>query len=471
MIRSVGGCEPGHSRSCGLGSRPCTRDFSDRKAAGPGTMKGKRMADRHVRRAAVLTLVAALTVLGAAAGCGDGAAPAPPWPKTVTLTTVGGNPDALVGPGLRLADGNVVTDGGDIAAYAFHKLELAAPSTDYRTPYCLQGVFGTLADVPTDRSVCRNAAAPGWSRTIFLRWLRAFPNDDDEAVPVGLSMLVEDAASRQVYRLRVLGHTRESELTAGTSAGTVTFEYEPVPAAAFVPATNLGGTVSWVGVADLYEGKERIVILSSRVYVDPELQQERWVAMIRHRGPGGALCDAMVTPTFYGANGEVLATFSAETIRAPAYMGGLLPPEFEGQGPYYCLQEGEVGVAQGTRMDGGHPLEATLVAEMRFTAVGTLRSDPVRADFVTVSDATMVAEGGGQVLRARLTNGNSALAFWRVHAFPKDTNGLPLAVFDLVKARQTAVAPGATWDLVTPAFTGAGPVSGFHLFVEHGPPQ
>jgi hypothetical protein len=233
-----------------------------------------------------------------------------------------------------------------------------------------------------------------------------------------------------------------------------------------VPATNLGGTITVTGSSEKFDGKDWIRVTKARLYVDPtasdpNLQKGQWVALVENIGTE-ILCNSQVAPTFYDAQGGVVATVFAEKTYSPSYDRPNVGR------PIYCLAPGEIGAVQGVRTDNGAALDLSKVSQMKYTAVGVVAKDAFRKDWATLSNDTVATEGGGQVLKGRLTNGDQTLGWWRVHAFPKDSSGAPLGVRDVADTR-AALAPGTTWDFTTDPFAGA--VAGFYVFIEHGNPS
>jgi hypothetical protein len=233
-----------------------------------------------------------------------------------------------------------------------------------------------------------------------------------------------------------------------------------------VPATNLGGTITVSGSSEKFDGKDWIRVTKARLYIDPNatdpsLKKGQWVALVENIGTD-ILCNSQVAPTFYDAQGGVVATVFAEKTYSPVYDRPNVGR------PIYCLAPGELGAVQGVRTDDGPALDLSKVTQMKYTAVGVVAKDAFRKDWATLSNDTVASEGGGQVLKGRLTNGAQTLGWWRIHAFPKDSSGAPLGVRDVADTR-AALAPGTTWDFATDPFTGA--VAGFYVFIEHGNPS
>jgi hypothetical protein len=156
-------------------------------------------------------------------GCGDTdtADADAGWPKRVTLQAGFGQTSDAV----RLADGAVTAEGGDVA-FTF-AVQLSLHDGGEALPvFCGQGTYGTLAEVPTDEQACTASGANRWEPRLFLG--AGLIHDAEGAASIGLSALVRDAAGEATYRLRVLGDTVTAD-ESGLEQASATFEYEPVP--------------------------------------------------------------------------------------------------------------------------------------------------------------------------------------------------------------------------------------------------
>jgi len=137
------------------------------------------------------------------------------WPRRVTLVT---NHSEEGTPALKLAEGTLLAEGGDIHLALAYVLSLRGSPDSV----CEKGTFDALGDVPTDLDTCPAASSGTWGPSAYLdaSWLHT----QEESNVIGLGLLVWDEAHTTVYRLRVLGDSYDEQGQA-----TVTFDYEPVP--------------------------------------------------------------------------------------------------------------------------------------------------------------------------------------------------------------------------------------------------
>lgn len=157
-------------------------------------------------------------------GCGMETAPtstglteptAPAWPKRVTLVTKLATDES---GSVRLADGALVEDGGDLSLDVGRVLSLSSPTSD---SLCAKGTFDALEDIPTTVDTCPASLSGTWEQRTYLS--AASLHTDEESSVVGLGLLVWSEDHTALYRLRVAGDS----YAAGVS--TATFDYEPVP--------------------------------------------------------------------------------------------------------------------------------------------------------------------------------------------------------------------------------------------------
>jgi hypothetical protein len=170
-----------------------------------------------------LAVLSALLAVSLAIGCGGGGTePLPGWPKRVTLSSPA---VAQSGESVRLADGQIVADGGDVALFLAVQMSLVVG--DLNESFCVKGTYETLAAVPTDTESCVNLLGQpyGWQGRLFLS--SAAIHTQAQSTVIGLGALVLDRAREATYRLRILG---DSYLPDDQGPlGTATFEYEPIP--------------------------------------------------------------------------------------------------------------------------------------------------------------------------------------------------------------------------------------------------
>lgn len=163
-------------------------------------------------RAQTLTLV----LIAAACGCAEVAAEGdeadtPIWPKRVTLRS----DDKFTGERVRLADGRVSMNDGDLMLNGAMVISLGSPS---EAPIlCERGGHASLADVPADTSSCESR----WVSRVYLS--ADSPHTASESDGKDMGLLVRDPTSGAIYRMRLLGDAHD-----GVEAS-VTFDYEPVP--------------------------------------------------------------------------------------------------------------------------------------------------------------------------------------------------------------------------------------------------
>ncbi|MFT3769376.1 MAG: hypothetical protein QM820_28395 [Minicystis sp.] len=138
------------------------------------------------------------------------------WPKRVTLMT---KLAASENGGVRLADGTIVTSGGDLTLYQAMVLSISTPTAD---SLCEKGTFDALSDVPTTIDACPASLSGTWEQRAYLS--AATTHGSDQSYVIGLGILVRNPDHTAMYRLRVVGDSYDS---GGVS--TATFDYEPVP--------------------------------------------------------------------------------------------------------------------------------------------------------------------------------------------------------------------------------------------------
>lgn len=142
------------------------------------------------------------------------------WPRRVTLETPG-----LVepSPAIRLADGSLDAEAGDLRLHQTMILSLRSPTAE---TVCNKGTFASLADIPTSEDGCPgDPLSPVWHD--FADLGGATIHTPEESSSIGLGLLIRDAGLTTLYRVRILGDSYSAE----TGVSTVTFDYEPVPPA------------------------------------------------------------------------------------------------------------------------------------------------------------------------------------------------------------------------------------------------
>ncbi len=138
------------------------------------------------------------------------------WPKRITLATQG---FTNASDGVQLADGAIVAGEGDLSLWMAQQLSLTSPSAG---SICDKGRFATLADVPTDTDGCPGASDGAWVARVYLS--ASSVHTSEESYAIGLGLLLRNEEHTALYRLRVLGDSRDTQ-----DVGTATFDYEPVP--------------------------------------------------------------------------------------------------------------------------------------------------------------------------------------------------------------------------------------------------
>lgn len=172
-------------------------------------MNDHALSWRHARTLALVLTAVSLGCSADSSG-GDGA-DTQTWPKRVTLRST----DKFTGEGVRLEDGSVSMDDGDLMLSSGMVISLGSPSDN--PILCRKGTFTSLADVPVDASSCESM----WVARVYVSADAPPVGGESAAKDVGL--LVRDPTSAQLYRMRLLGDTVD-EVEAS-----VTFDYEPVP--------------------------------------------------------------------------------------------------------------------------------------------------------------------------------------------------------------------------------------------------
>ena len=123
------------------------------------------------------------------------------WPKHVTLSSPA---FAQMGEGVRLADGKIVADGGDVALVLAVQLSLVVG--DLPDSFCVKGTYETLAAVPANPGSCVDSSGqPDGCREGRLFLSGATIHTNEESSVIGLSALVLNRARDATYRLRMLG--------------------------------------------------------------------------------------------------------------------------------------------------------------------------------------------------------------------------------------------------------------------------
>lgn len=138
------------------------------------------------------------------------------WPKRVTLETPG---VATESDGVRLADGAIVADGGDLNLFQAMVLSLGSPTEG---SVCAKGTFTALSDIPAEVDDCPAALSGTWEQRAYLS--AASVHTSEESYVIGLGLLVRDEEHTALYRLRVAGDSYDAQ-----GVSTATFDYEPVP--------------------------------------------------------------------------------------------------------------------------------------------------------------------------------------------------------------------------------------------------
>lgn len=115
-------------------------------------------------------------------------------------------------------------------------------------------------------------------------------------------------------------------------------------------------------------------------------------------------------------------------------------------------------------------LNAAAVVPQVTETEGLLRTTGAATPYLQCPLRTSVGPSPYRAARRSSTErtGDKTLGWWRVHTFPKDASGTPLAVRDVADTR-TALAPGTVWDFTTQPFDGS--AAGFYAFIEHGNPS
>ena len=154
------------------------------------------------------------------AGCGDVAyepteAAAPSWPKRVTITTTLSTGEAR---GVRLFDGALIENGGDLTLVQAMVLSLRSPSME---SICEKGTFDALQDVPVEETSCPAAPSLAWQDFSYLS--AASLHTTEESYAAGAGLLVRNEEHSALYRLLVVGDSYDME-----GVSTATFDYEPI---------------------------------------------------------------------------------------------------------------------------------------------------------------------------------------------------------------------------------------------------
>ena len=152
-----------------------------------------------------------------------GEASDPNAPKRATLSVSG---LANVGEAVRLADGVLGADDGDVALQLAVQLSLVSPKDESDAIFCRQGTFPTLREVPADQT-CPGSANKRWQNKLFLSG--ATYHDDAQSDVIGSSALVYNAGHDTLYRIRVVGDTAGPNSDGSLGVATATFEYEVIP--------------------------------------------------------------------------------------------------------------------------------------------------------------------------------------------------------------------------------------------------
>lgn len=148
-------------------------------------------------------------ILDAGTPSSDGQAMPASSPRRITLARTFGGP----GAGLRLADGTLVSEGGDVQLFETMVVSLRTPSPE---SMCPKGTFASLDAVPTGAAECPHGG--GWN----IAWtLGGSTLGIDQWI--GAAALVRDASHSTTYRLRVVGDSLDG------SGVKLTFDYAPIP--------------------------------------------------------------------------------------------------------------------------------------------------------------------------------------------------------------------------------------------------
>lgn len=226
-----------------------------------------------------------------------------------------------------------------------------------------------------------------------------------------------------------------------------------------VPVVNEGGEIAIDG-GDPEDAADWIDVRSSRYYCASSagvvLPEERWVAEIENTGTS-LLCDVQITPAFYDANGEELAELPAAAVYAATHAR----PDMT---RHYCIEPGETGFASGVRL-ATIPLDASAIAEVRYSAEGEVFADAVPKTWATLSDVEVMANESGTYVRGVATNGAASLAWWNVRYFFHDADG---SIIGAVEALDSSVPVEANrvFEFETVIFPGV--ISTHVGLVEHG---
>jgi hypothetical protein len=109
------------------------------------------------------------------------------------------------------------------------------------------------------------------------------------------------------------------------------------------------------------DGAAWLELLSSHYYTDPDTGLaplvERWLGLVENTGPA-LLCNAVLFPSFYDAEGALVAQLGAANVSAPVHRA----PGVDG--PWYCLAPGERAIAS-VLLFPMEPLAVPSVAEIR----------------------------------------------------------------------------------------------------------
>lgn len=148
-------------------------------------------------------------ILDAGGPSSDGPATQVNSPRRVTLARALGG----AGAGLRLADGALVTEGGDVQLFETMVVSLRSPSPE---SLCPKGTFASLDAIPTGGAECLHSAP--WS----IAWVLGGSSLGTDQWS-GSSTLVRDASHATTYRLRVVGDSLDASGVA------LTLDYAPIP--------------------------------------------------------------------------------------------------------------------------------------------------------------------------------------------------------------------------------------------------
>jgi hypothetical protein len=159
---------------------------------------------------------------GASTSHGGTSAAPENWPKQVTLLS----PSLVTASkAVRLADGELVDDAGDVALFLGLQLSLVPASSESDEIFCDHGVRAALSEVPTNDQFCAGTAAGRWAARLFLSG--SIYHSNEESHVIGLSALVRSPETNSVYRLRILGDAVGPNEEGFLGIASVTFEYEP----------------------------------------------------------------------------------------------------------------------------------------------------------------------------------------------------------------------------------------------------